>query len=300
MLELEPFLEDLQLRGMSKWTLGRHKYSLNGYSNWAYRCKRTDLYSQDAILGYLAYLRDKDMRLNSIKSIFNCLNSYYDFLENKGQIQKNPIPAIKKRYLRAYKDQIRQRKLLSLEETTRMIRSTIDSRDRAILTLLLKTGIRRSELISLDLSDVDMKDLSATLKPTGKRTNRTVFFDEETARALSRWMQVRAEKPHIHDRKALFLNCRGSRFSPSGLDKVARDASMRMGLDESAKPGEINFSPHACRHWFTTYLLRAGMKREYVQWLRGDAIKEAVDIYFHIDPKDVQEAYLSCIPQLGI
>jgi hypothetical protein len=42
------------------------------------------------------------------------------------------------------------------------------------------------------------------------------------------------------------------------------------------------------------------MKREYVQWLRGDAIKEAVDIYFHIDPKDVQEAYLACIPQLSI
>jgi integrase/recombinase XerD len=66
---------------------------------------------------------------------------------------------------------------LSLEEATKMIRSTIDSRDRAILTMLLKTGIRRSELISLDLSDVDMKGLSAALKPTGKRTNRTVFFD---------------------------------------------------------------------------------------------------------------------------
>jgi hypothetical protein len=42
------------------------------------------------------------------------------------------------------------------------------------------------------------------------------------------------------------------------------------------------------------------MKNEYVQWLRWDAIKEAVDIYFHVDPKDVQEAYLACIPPLGI
>jgi integrase/recombinase XerD len=63
-----------------------------------------------------------------------------------------------------------------------------------------------------------------------------------------------------------------------------------MGLDDSTKSGEINFTPQACRHWFTTYLLRAGMKREYVQWLRGDSINEAMDIYFHIDPKDVQEA----------
>jgi integrase/recombinase XerD len=63
---------------------------------------------------------------------------------------------------------------------------------------------------------------------------------------------------------------------------------------------EDHFSPHCARHWNTTHLLRAGMKREYVQWLRGDAIKEAVDIYFHVDPKDVQEAYLASIPQLGI
>jgi hypothetical protein len=47
-------------------------------------------------------------------------------------------------------------------------------------------------------------------------------------------------------------------------------------------------------------LLRASMKREYVQWLSGDAIKEAVDIYFPVDPKDVQEAYLASIPRLGI
>jgi len=47
-------------------------------------------------------------------------------------------------------------------------------------------------------------------------------------------------------------------------------------------------------------ILRSGMVREYVQWLRGDAIKEAVDICFHIDPEDVRRSYLACVPRLGI
>jgi len=63
---------------------------------------------------------------------------------------------------------------------------------------------------------------------------------------------------------------------------------------------EDHFSAHCCRHWHATHLLRAGMKTQYVQWLRGDAIKEAVDIYFHISPEDVRKQYLAHIPQLGV
>ena len=57
---------------------------------------------------------------------------------------------------------------------------------------------------------------------------------------------------------------------------------------------------HCCRHWFSTWLLRNGMKREYVKELRGDARYEAIDIYHHIDRKDLRDSYLAYIPQLGI
>jgi integrase len=63
---------------------------------------------------------------------------------------------------------------------------------------------------------------------------------------------------------------------------------------------EDHFSPHNCRHFFTTHLRRAGMRREFIQELRGDSRKEAIDIYDHIDLKELKEAYLACIPQLGI
>jgi integrase/recombinase XerD len=79
-----------------------------------------------------------------------------------------------------------------------------------------------------------------------------------------------------------------------------RKAGSRAGIHDPDGPLEERFSAHCCRHWFTTHLLRAGMERSYVQWLRGDAIREAVDIYFHVDPEDVRREYLAHIPQLGI
>ena len=63
---------------------------------------------------------------------------------------------------------------------------------------------------------------------------------------------------------------------------------------------EDHFCPHCCRHWMTAHLRRAGMRREFIQELRGDSRREAIDIYDHIDLKEPKEAYLACIPQLGI
>lgn len=63
---------------------------------------------------------------------------------------------------------------------------------------------------------------------------------------------------------------------------------------------EIRFCPHCCRHWSCTHLFRAGMRREFIQELRVDSRKEAIDIYNHIDKKELRESYLAHIPQLGI
>lgn len=77
-------------------------------------------------------------------------------------------------------------------------------------------------------------------------------------------------------------------------------AAKRVGLHTPGAPLEKRFGPNCCRHWFTTHLLRAGMSREYVQWLRGDHDGAAYMIYFHIDPEDVRKSYMAHIPQLGV
>ncbi|MDD3565588.1 MAG: tyrosine-type recombinase/integrase, partial [Methanothrix sp.] len=224
------------------------------------------------------------------------------FLEYEKYIDKNSVQSIRKRYIRRFKDndEGQMRKLISVEEMTHLINSTMDARDKAVITLLAKTGIRRRELITLDVDDIDWAEQSIRLKPTPKRTNRIVFFDDETAFILKRWLRSRGSRNNVKS-KALFINSVGNRLDRNGVYTSVIRAAEFVGLhDPNSDRMEDHFSPHCCRHWFTTHLRRAGMPREFIQELRGDARKEAIDIYDHIDRKELRESYLAHIPQLGI
>jgi integrase/recombinase XerD len=300
---IEDYLKDCQSRGMAAGSLPRYRSVLKIYQKYLEEIGADALDVSNAILvGFIDYLRAGKVKDKTLNNYFSALSSFYEFLSFSGRISANPVISIRKRYLKGYKDNHdgQERKLISIEEMGRLINSEMDIRDKAIITLLAKTGIRRNELISLDVFDIDFVDQMIRLKPTAKRTNRTVFIDDETAFILRRWLRVR-EGVNRRKETALFLSTWGFRISRNDVYLVVVNAAERVGLhDPNSDRMEDHFSPHCARHWNTTYLLRAGMKREYVQWLRGDAIKEAVDIYFHIDPKDVQEAYLAAIPQLGI
>jgi integrase/recombinase XerD len=180
-----------------------------------------------------------------------------------------------------------------------LINSILDTRDKTIVTLLAKTGIRRGELISIDIDDIDWLEQSINLKPKAKRSNRIVFFDDETAWILKRWIRQREQrKPKTN---ALFIGEHGERLKRNGVYTVVTKHAQRVGLHNSSSDKmEEHFFPHCCRHWFTTHLRRVGMKREFIQELRGDRRRDAIDIYDHIDKEELKEAYLAHIPQLGI
>lgn len=75
----------------------------------------------------------------------------------------------------------------------------------------------------------------------------------------------------------------------------------RVGLhDPGSSRVENHFTPHCCRHWFTTMLARSGIDKDLLKELRGDARRESMDVYRHIDPEELRKAYLAHIPELGI
>ena len=298
------YLADCRIRGMSPRSFPGYHSALRAFLQFINEREVSIInVGQEDLIGFIEHLRfERKSAQRTIELTFSVLSSFYEFLVFKRHLDKNPILPIRKRYLKFYKngDPGQERQLISVEEMARMINSEMDIRDKAIITLLAKTGIRRNELISLDLTDVDFTNLKIRLKPTAKRTNRLVFFDAETAFILRRWTKIRQGR-NPKSSPALFLNQEGDRLQRRGVSDAVTKAAVRVGLHTTESERlEDHFGPHCARHWNTTHLLRAGMKREYVQWLRGDAIKEAVDIYFHVDPKDVQEAYLAAIPQLGI
>ncbi len=298
---LDAFRQDLRLRGLTEGSIKTSFCSVRRYLTWAReRGMDPDAGCREDLLAYLRDLRARGLKQGSLNNDFAALNSWFDYLEENGKIQKNPIPTIRAKYLKTYKDGVRERQLISVEDMAKLVRAAMSSRDRAVIILLAKTGIRRNELVTLDISDMDLLAGKLTLKPTPTRSNRIVFFDEECSRVLSRWLMSR-EKRVRNSQTALFIGARGERLGPMGVTDLVRNAAICAGLhDKSSCRLEDRFSPHCCRHFWTTHLLRAGMRREYVQWLRGDAIKEAVDIYFHVDPEDVRRSYLAHVPQLGI
>ena len=253
------------------------------------------------IRDYIESLRAQGLRTQTLQQHLIGLSSFYEYLIFEGQVSRNPVSEVRKR-LKQYKTEGERQthKLISVEEAAALVEAIVDIRGKALVLLLLKTGIRKNELVSLDVDSINWKDQSILLKPTKKRSNRIVFFDDEAAYYLKRWLEVR-EGRRGSEGPALFTSSRGTRLERGPIDQIIRKAALHIGIhDAGSKRMEDHFSAHCCRHWHATHLLRAGMKTQYVEWLRGDAIKRAVGIYFHIDPEDVRKQYLAFVPQLGV
>ncbi len=226
----------------------------------------------------------------------------YDFLLYKGHVSKNIILPFRKRYLKRYKKNSPPavRKLISVEDMSGFINSIIPIRDKAMAILLAKTGIRRGELLEIELNEIDFNKKYIMLKPFHKRSNRLVFFDEETEVVLKKWLKRRKELVN-NGVTSLFVNDYGKPIGRSGVYNAIVGWAKKLGYyDTNSDRLEDHFSCHNFRHWFTTHLLRNGMPREYVKELRGDNRSEAIDIYHHIDEKDLKKAYLSAVPKLDI
>ena len=302
MNHIQQFKEDCRVRGLAKATCKTYPAYVQRFANFIQPRALQDADKND-LKSYLSYLRlEKKLRQTSIERMFSALATFFDYLIEEELVTMNPVRSVQKRYLRAYKnsDESQMRRIISVEEASRLVNSILDTRDRAIVLLLLKTGIRCGELTSLDLENVALREQTLRLKPTAKRSNRVVYFDNEAATALSRWITIRQTR-NKKNCSALFLNKIGSRLEDQGVLGLVTKIAENVGLHHPSSPRmEDHFTPHSCRHWFTTHLIRSGMSRDFVKELRGDIRHEAIDIYNHIDKKELRESYLAHIPQLGI
>lgn len=305
---IRAFLEDCRLRNMQPGTLEGYKSRLiicakilnrNGLS-----VCRLDKESLRLILIDLRQRRvnGKPFAFNNLTHYFAALSSFSDYLIWNGISEINLVRPFQKRYVRQLKPQHEaERKLISVEEMATLVNSVLDPRDKAIVTLLAKTGIRRAELIRLDLGEIDWTEQSIRIKAHPKRSSCLVFFDDETARVLQRWLRTRQNHQIKDGCQALFVNDQGGRLERHGVSDVVTKCAQRVGLHNAdSKRMEDHFTAHCFRHWFTTVLRRNGVSRELIQELRGDSRSETIDIYDHVDRNELKRAYVAAIPNLGI
>ena len=298
---VQRFHDDCDLRGMVSTM--EYIYRVKEYCAFLDARGKTPLnVDRDDMKAFLGRLKAKELKFGTIKRIYTCVSAFYEFLIAEELVEFNPILPFRKYYLRRFKNDSDSeiRKLISVEDASRLVNSILDSRDKCILVLLFKTGIRVGELSSLDIGDLDLDKGEVTLKIKKKRSNRVLYLDDEAIAALQRWLVARKNRKGAES-KALFLSKVGSRIKKRSIEEVIEKHAERVGLHNAQSDRlEERFTPHCCRHWFVTHLLRAGMSRDFVKELRGDTRGEAIDIYNHIDKKELRESYLAHIPQLGI
>lgn len=304
---LEEFGKDCQDRNLTDETIGRYKSPLRIFFDFLAKDKKTVLdVDRHVLKDFISFRRAQDIDQKTLENNFTALSTFYEFLCFGGYANINPVVPVRKRYLKRYKDESADsdesaRKLISVEEMSALINSILSVRDKAVVTILAKTGIRRNELVSIDVSDIDWTGQSITLKRKKfkKRNGRMVFFDDECARMLKRWVAQR-EKLNVKT-EALFTNEYGGRLNRNGVYNLVTKYAEAISLHKpDSDKIEDHFSTHNCRHWFTTHLRINGMPREFIKALRGDKRKDAIDIYDHIDREELRKAYLAFIPQLGI
>ena len=304
---IERFAADCELRGLTPESIRGYKGNLRIVSKFLNRNGLTlldlDRQSLKTVLNYLT--AERGVTPQTVGDYFSALSSLYKYLIWEKLAEANPILPFRERYLSQYKNSrgntTSERKLIKVSEMATLINSVLDPRGKAIITLLAKTGVRRGELIDVDLDDVDWGNQRIKLKPKAKRSNRIVFFDDETAIILRRWLRARENYNVNPGCGALFVGEHGGRLGRNGVYYSVVKHAERVGLhDSSSSRLEDHFSPHCCRHWFTTHLRRNGLSREFLKELRGDSRSEAVDIYDHIDLDELRQGYLAAIPRLGI
>lgn len=291
---LKEFVNDCRARGLAAHTVETYRSNVKFFFH---RCKENC--TLDDLKAFLAELREKGLQGSTLKGYFAAIGAYYDFMIFSGAMEYNPIPSFRKRYLRIKSQHNGEntRQLINTEDMAELISLPKFILTRTMMLFLAKSGLRRGELIAMDVYDLDLEKGEFRVKPKAKRSNRLGFLDPELTAALQEYLDWRESRAIDN---ALWISLRfGTRISRNYVyNQVTRYAS-RLGLHDPRGPLNKKFTPHCFRHFFTTHLRRAKMPREFIQELRGDRRKDAVDIYDHIEVEELRRTYLACIPSLG-
>lgn len=175
----------------------------------------------------------------------------------------------------------------------------IGLRDRAILALLYSTGLRRSELSALDLTDVDLTDGSVFVRRGKGGKSRLVPLGESAAKDVALYVQKGRPALTTSTTQALFVGADdralknfGNRLQPEGISQLVSRNSKRAGLPRLIRA-------HALRHALATHMLRAGADIRHVQRILGHSAVSTTEIYTHVAVRDLAEVHAKSHPRGG-
>jgi tyrosine recombinase XerC len=239
---------------------------------------------------YLLWLRAEGYVEASMARKLSEIRSFCRYLQQEGQLRTNPIDAVT-----SPKVPKRLPRYLKLEEVEALLHAPdlstpLGQRDRAILELLYASGVRLSELVGLNLANMSLDTGRLVVWGKGGK-ERVVLLGEPAMQALRTY--VREGRTRLRGQKAtdaLFLNRFGGRLSRRSIGLILDKYSKLSGLWRKV-------TPHLLRHTFATHMLEGGANLRVVQELLGHAQPTTTEIYTHVTPSRLREAYMKSHPR---
>lgn len=223
----------------------------------------------------------------SVQRLLSAVRTFFHFLIREGVLKSNPATDI-----RAPKAARRLPDTLDADQIGRLLEIPAEDalaiRDRALMELFYSSGLRLSELVSLDQGDVDLRDETVRVTGKGRRT-RIVPVGRMAREALARWQRERAALAAI-DETALFVGQTGRRLGQRAIQQRVAYWARRQGLP-------VHVHPHLFRHSFATHLLESSQDLRGVQELLGHADIGTTQVYTHLDFQHLARIYDKAHPR---
>jgi integrase/recombinase XerC len=277
-----------------------HERRMSAHTGAAYRrdlsrllgfCKRRGIREWSAldnvqVRAFAAAEHSGGLAPRSIQRRLSAVRTFYEFLLREGCCRLNPAHEV-----RAPKSKKRLPTTLDADQMGRLldfrVDDTLSTRDKAIMELFYSSGLRLSELVSLDLTAVDLKDRTVRVDGKGSKT-RILPIGRFAVQALREWLEQRATLPQCG--AAIFIGRDGRRLTPRAVQLRVDTWARRMGLG-------VHVHPHMFRHSFATHLLESSADLRGVQELLGHADIGTTQIYTHLDFQHLAKVYDAAHPR---
>ncbi len=294
--QLRSFLDYLRLnRNVSPHTIAAYDSDLSqflAYTAAHHRKKSSELQPADvdlaAVRAFMADLYRQGQARASVSRKLSALRSFTRYMRREGWIEGDPVALAaapkKEQKVPAHLSVDEMSTLLTMPDASQ----PLGCRDRAMLELFYASGLRLSELVGLDVEDVNLSARMVRVMGKGSK-ERLVPFNETTRKAIAAWLKVRIALLKGKG-DPLFVNARGSRLTGRSVQRLlARYVSMcstRFGI-----------SPHALRHSFATHLLERGADLRAIQELLGHVQLSTTQRYTHVNAAQLLDVYRKAHPR---
>ena len=293
--QVDEFLDYLAAeKGYSDNTLAAYRNDLTQFTQYLIDqagAQTWDQVSQTQIVSYILHMKELEYASSTVARKVAAIKSYFHYLRDEGAVENDPTltlesPKVKKHLPKAITEEDVER---LLAEPTRS-NAPKALRDSALLETLYATGMRVTELVSLDVQDVDLE--AGTIYRIGKGDReRVVPIYDHAAQILGNYLiGGRPHLAHNQEEQALFLNHRGERLTRQGLWLIIKHYVDAIGI-------ESEVTPHTLRHSFATHMLHGGAKLRDVQKLLGHANISTTQVYTQVTRDHLREAYNEAHPR---